>query len=172
MVVYGADHEEKTKTEPSIYDLVTTSATAIKVVSLSMEKDLMITKKLERIDALINKEVPVFIDKSDTSKYENIFNEANLEFKKQFSEFVIENILKQKNDLIEYRIKEYLPDFNFNDELKRKVPRLYSNTIKDETNIFLIHKKSHIRLITFVKKEKPMEINASNYSISFEEHYY
>jgi hypothetical protein len=81
---------------------------------------------------------------------------------------------KKKINLFVSRIKEYLPDFNIDDQSRENLNKFHAVLAGNETHYYLKHKGADIRLITFIKKETPIDFSPDNRSasITVEENYY
>lgn len=122
---------------------------------------------------ILNKKTEIFTT-------QNFVDKGNwlLDFTKEFN--------KKKEVLLEARIRKYLPDFNIKDLSKENIDQFcnrsnfnqFYQTIEGNKTHYFLKRDNHsdVRLITFIRKENPLEISNSpdNYSasISVEESYY
>ena len=134
--------------------------------------------KFERINAVWNKDNPKYkpvkirINQDLVDKHLKELEDINTDFISEFEQHVSNTIIKQKEELILSKIKNYLPEFSIENELKRENKRLYLDRQGNETHYFLKHNNKNIRLITFVTKDKPIENFKDKIQISVEEYYY
>ena len=164
MVVSGTNHEDQTKTEHSSTLISKTSVTNTNFVYLSMGKEKFL--KFENGTELTIK------NSDEVFRGNSSFSKINEDFTKELSNHITSSILTQKDELIIQRIKHYLPDFNLEEELKRKQPRFYQATKGNETHFMLKHQSSEIRIITFINTPVDFEIKSDNCSASYSESYY
>ncbi|MDO6813823.1 hypothetical protein [Tenacibaculum soleae] len=166
MVVYGTNHEDQTKTEHSATSISETAITNANFVYLSMEKEIHIKMSNGTNLKLIAS------NSLDAGRGNSSFSKINEDFKKELLNHINSSILKQKDELIIQRIKHFLPDFNLEEELKRKQPRFYQATKGNETHFMLKHQSSEIRIITFIRTPLDFKIDSDNCSASYSESYY
>jgi hypothetical protein len=123
------------------------------------------------------------MEKENSNFKINFEESGNIDFRCMQNDFINDSakaLNHKKEKLLEVRVKEFLPDFVISDLEKPNFNKIYSFLDGNETHFFLKNnydkEKSDIRIITFIRKENPMQINSSsgNYSISIttEESYY
>lgn len=159
---------EKQPIEFSIADPGNVISLEINFVNLSMDANKPIFEEVTPVDMDAYKLVK---NRLSENEWLEIFNKKP----ESFAQKLVFDYKTKKDNLIISKIKEYIPDFDVLKEEKRTDKRLYIKEQGIHTHYFLKDKGKDIRLITFIKKENPVEFsNDENFtaSISIEESWY